>query len=913
MLNARLALLRRRYDQAIRQYRRAQVLSAVPDTIETELAAAYALRAEFQGRPSDVANALEHAARSLLASRFASVARYNAALVFEQAGLLRDAGAEWQDAAATETDVSWRAEAEHARAALEKRIAAREEMIARLKDPESLESSELDIPGALEIAQQQAIEDWISRRAPPREALHLLAESFAVKYGDLWWRDFLSSRHSAEGLRLLSRAQSSYEAGQYQAAGDVAAEAEREFARIGNTAGRLYARRQRIEASHRGDHPQTCPNLLKGFDAQVNARRYRWLQAEAWLDEITCRSLLRQGASLDDRAVALQRIEAIGFEGASLRALAFLTEPQVTADSPMRVFSRGFEGLKRFWGGAVPDYRLHHFCWSLAEAAGVAAEPRAAVLLMRESALNLRNERDPGLSAMVVGDLAAAEAAAGLHAQAASHLRELDRTTSLGDPHAPSKYVYEIERDHAKAELAEGKLTPAISRLYSLQNVGRAAYSNAPLKPPNDLDRADILNTLGTALLRQGRLQEASLQFRALIDMNKRILSSSSSQLERDSLTNLYGSAFRGLTEVRLRMGDSPATVLADWLAFRNGTAGKAPPRLPAQTVVLAFAVLPDGVSAWMTDGNYVDQNWIKANQVPQAANRLTALAADSDAPIATIQDAARTAGNLLLSAFAARLDDLARSGRQITLLIDADGVLAKIPWGLIETAKGEALIQRFSLVQTAGHWKHGNPAPVISRVSRVAVLADPDVGDLRNEFPPLLDAREEGQLLVRRFQSVRLVEGKSADWTSLSELASQTQVLHFAGHSESTDGFGALVLAGSPAFVTADQISRLDLSRLGLAVLASCSSGPAGESGQVNADTLVRAFLDAGAARVLASNWDVDSLATKDLMERFYSEVVGGRSVAAALRAAMLELRSHPGTAHPSAWAGFQLYGAPN
>ena len=109
-----------------------------------------------------------------------------------------------------------------------------------------------------------------------------------------------------------------------------------------DTAGRLYARRQRIEASHRGDHPQTCPNLLKGFDAQVNARRYRWLQAEAWLDEITCRSLLREGASLDDRAAAFQRIEAIGFEGASLRALAFLTEPQVTADSPMRVFSRGF-------------------------------------------------------------------------------------------------------------------------------------------------------------------------------------------------------------------------------------------------------------------------------------------------------------------------------------------------------------------------------------------------------------------------------------------------------------------------------------------------------------------------------------------------------------------------------------------
>ena len=88
---------------------------------------------------------------------------------------------------------------------------------------------------------------------------------------------------------------------------------------------------------------------------------------------------------------------------------------------------------------------------------------------------------------------------------------------------------------------------------------------------------------------------------------------------------------------------------------------------------------------------------------------------------------------------------------------------------------------------------------------------------------------------------------------------------------------------------------------------------GPAGETGLVNADTLIRAFLDAGAARVLASNWDVDSLATKELMTRFYRRWPADYPSRRRLRAAMLSLRSHPGTAHPSAWAGFQLYGAPN
>ena len=78
---------------------------------------------------------------------------------------------------------SWRAEAEHARAALEKRIAAREEMIARLKDPELLESSELDIPGALEIAQQQAIEDWIS---PARPASGGAPSACRILCGEIW-------------------------------------------------------------------------------------------------------------------------------------------------------------------------------------------------------------------------------------------------------------------------------------------------------------------------------------------------------------------------------------------------------------------------------------------------------------------------------------------------------------------------------------------------------------------------------------------------------------------------------------------------------------------------------------------------------------------------------------------------------
>ena len=124
--------------------------------------------------------------------------------------------------------------------------------------------------------------------------------------------------------------------------------------------------------------------------------------------------------------------------------------------------------------------------------------------------------------------------------------------------------------------------------------------------------------------------------------------------------------------------------------------------------------------------------------------------------------------------------------------------------------------------------------------------------------------------------------------------------------------GFGGILLAGNPPLVDAEQISALNLSRLNLVVLAGCSTGLGTQTESVNADTLIRSFLDAGTASVVAASWDTDSFASRQLMENFYDQLLGGATVAGALRRAILALRSEPVTAHPSAWAAFQVYGEP-
>jgi CHAT domain-containing protein len=73
----------------------------------------------------------------------------------------------------------------------------------------------------------------------------------------------------------------------------------------------------------------------------------------------------------------------------------------------------------------------------------------------------------------------------------------------------------------------------------------------------------------------------------------------------------------------------------------------------------------------------------------------------------------------------------------------------------------------------------------------------------------------------------------------------------------------------------------------------------------------LTRAFIYAGAPRVVASLWEVSDLATAELMKAFYRGMLQEHlPPAAALRAAQLQLSQDSRWASPYFWAGFVLQG---
>jgi CHAT domain-containing protein len=100
----------------------------------------------------------------------------------------------------------------------------------------------------------------------------------------------------------------------------------------------------------------------------------------------------------------------------------------------------------------------------------------------------------------------------------------------------------------------------------------------------------------------------------------------------------------------------------------------------------------------------------------------------------------------------------------------------------------------------------------------------------------------------------------------------------------------------------------RLDAE---LVVLSACQTALGKEIKGEGLVGLTRAFLYAGAPRVVASLWQVNDHATSELMTHFYRGMLQeGLRPAAALRAAQRRIAQDPRWASPYFWAGFVLQG---
>ena len=175
-------------------------------------------------------------------------------------------------------------------------------------------------------------------------------------------------------------------------------------------------------------------------------------------------------------------------------------------------------------------------------------------------------------------------------------------------------------------------------------------------------------------------------------------------------------------------------------------------------------------------------------------------------------------------------------------------------------------------------------------------------------ESSRLPHAAREAEFVAGLFPQDSAFVGAQATLENLRTNAGNADVIHLACHAQFRSDnpmFSALHLHDGA--LTVELAEALSL-RAGIVVLSACETGVADAGSGNESVGLVRAFMVAGAARVVASQWPVDDAVTAMFMAGFYAALCRGLAPAEALQLAQSEVRrEHP---HPFYWAAFTLHG---
>ena len=305
-------------------------------------------------------------------------------------------------------------------------------------------------------------------------------------------------------------------------------------------------------------------------------------------------------------------------------------------------------------------------------------------------------------------------------------------------------------------------------------------------------------------------------------------------------------------------------------------------------------------------------------------------------------------------------------SGR---VLIAPDGALNVVPFAALVDDEGKYLVERFELVLvTSGRdlLRIGQE----SRSPRRAVLvADPEFGSapagmptrsLEHEetmlggavFAPLPGTADEVARLGKLLPDAEVFTRERATEDAVKGVASPS-LLHIATHGfflrnlepapsdsralvhvaasgslvddDSAATFANPLLrsglafaranqytgAGADGILTALEATGLDLSGTELVVLSACDTGVGDVRNGDGVYGLRRALVLAGAESQVLTLWPVDDLATRDLMVKFYKQMLKGRGRAEALRKVQTKMLEDEKYSHPYYWAGFIQSGA--
>lgn len=943
----RADLLEGKYDAAVESLRKALELSPDAPEFMVDLASAYFQRAQSEDRPQDYGAAFEYLSKVLAQHPDDPVALFNRAIVSEHQFLYHQALDDWEHYLRVDARSQWADEARSHAGAVRTKLKEHESRATPLMTPAQLVDAGVapDRRSAVDERIEEYLHDavrlWLPRAYPEaasnadpaaRQALFFLADLTSQQHHDRWLSDLLhrsSAPNFPQAAAALSRAAAANDIGEYPTASEQSTRAERSFRASGNVAGALRAQFEQTFAAQMTRRSDACRRQATAALAESEKYSYTWLQIQLGLEKGVC-SILMGDLGNDEKAArrAMGQARQSGYGALYLRALGFGAGEQRDAGDASQASRLVLTGLDRYWSGQFPAMRGYNVYTELAYMAEAVPYPHLQMASWREAAALIESDEDLLLRAMAHWSMAEAATASGLPEVAQHEYGEAGRLFAAAPrTEASQRYGLENEVRTARLNARQGEFDAAIVRLTRIQGQVRALSNNYLVQI--------FYSTLGELQLGRHRGVEAEQALRPALALAEQNLASLGSETERTSWSKSAAPAYLALIEAELMQGRSQeALETYEWyLGAPQRVATDRPPnrfladpsmpdpsrlasRLPllAKETVLAYAELPDGLAIWVYDDRGINARWIAmpTDGLQGLAERFHDLSSDPQSEVSALRRDARS----LYEALIGPVEQHLAPGR--TLVIEAEGWLARVPFEALLDSHDHYLIERESIVHSLGQ---DSEARLRSDTGISADLPVLVVGSTASSpadgLIPLSDVAAEADTVASSFHSGRVLKGREAALSAVRSELPRAAVFHFAGHSIATPEKTGLMLEGREGqanalrLIDGATVRHLDLQRLQLAVLSACSTA-SGNGGSSGFDSVTDALLRAGVPHVVASRWAVDSAQTRGFAEDFYHNALSGQTVPNALRLTSRKMLANPRTSHPYYWSAFATYGRP-
>ena len=951
---AQAEVLDGRYDAAVEALHRALELEPRSPALLIDLATAHFQRALENKHKDDFGAAFEYLSQALLIRPDDPVALFNRAIVAEHQFLYQQALDDWQHYLRVDSTSQWAEEARSRAGAIREKLSQHASQAAPLFSPLQVATAAgnprlaSEIDSRVEEYLHEAVRSWLIQafpgvrdkvtadaRSSAAQALFFLARLTAQKHEDRWLADLLRGSTTSgfpEAAAALARSVQANDNSAYDLSRQQAALAEQLFQASGNMAGVLRARFERTFAAQVERHSDACRRDASPLLAESEKSSYTWLQIQFGLEKSVCSVLmgdLGTTGEAAERAMALAKIS--GYGALYLRAVGFVEERRFAAGDSATGSELGAAGLESYWSAQYPAMRGYNLYAELAYHAEAMDRPALRTAAWREAISLIDSDEDLLLRAMAHTSMANAARAAHLPQLAKDQYAEAARLFAAAPRTQASRFdLLETEVRTAQVEAQQDQFEEAITRLARLQDQIRA-LSNPYL--------AQIFySTLGELQLGRGREVEAEQALRPALALTEKSLATLSSEAERSSWSKDAAPAYLAFVQAELMQGRFEQALEAyEWYLGapqrgpRNSATGRAelrlaldspisafpvlPSRFPLLSgeTVLAYAALPGGLAIWVYDNRGINAHWIPGSTdgLQELAERFRRLSSDPRSEVRALHRDARRLYELLIAPVE---QDLA-PGR--TLVLEAEGWLARVPFEALLDSRDRYLLQRFPVVYSLGLDSQSQLRSAAGVSPDLpALIVGSSASSSVDGLIPLPDITAEADAVGRDFHSAVVLKGDQASLNAVRNALPTVAVFHFAGHSLVTPDTAGLMLEGSadrqsPRLLDAGQLRQIPLPNLQLAMLSACdTSEGAGSSRGFNSVT--QALLRARVPHVVASRWAVDSLETGKFVADFYTTLLSGTTVSGALRTTSLKLLSNPETSHPYYWSAFAAYGRP-